>query len=208
MREALVMLSDDLAHDHHAVHKFKEMAIHHLRTVQDVQIDEIHEWSDGCAGHYKSVKCMVDLSYTESDFGCKMIRNYYGSEHGKGDSDGITGTIKTSIEMAVLSGPVLIRNAEDCYEYCKKNLTEGKNHAKDDYASESLRKFFLVTDIDHTRNRTETLNKVPGLRKLHSIVSLSQLRVNCRVIAPTVWRRTSPISRIRTMCMPTKKSLI
>ena len=34
VREALVMLSDDLAHDHHAVHKFKEMAIHHLRTVQ------------------------------------------------------------------------------------------------------------------------------------------------------------------------------
>ena len=123
---------------------------------------------------------MVDLSYTESDFGCKMIRNYYGSEHGKGESDGITGTIKTSIEMAVLSGPVLIRNAEDCYEYCKKNLTEVKNHAKDDYASESLRTFFLITDIDHTRNITETLNKVPGLRKLHSIVSQSQLRVNCR----------------------------
>lgn len=163
--ESLVMLSDDITHDHHAVQEFRNRAIGSLQS-RNVEIKAVIDFSDGAASQYKSAGCMADISHSEEDFGFPHMRNYFASEHGKGASDGETGLCKTEMELAVLGKRVVIRNADDAYDFCKGNLTSHK------MKEISRREFFLVKNIDHTRERTMNKATVSGTRfRIHSVMS-------------------------------------
>ena len=133
-RESLVMLSNDLDHDHHAVQCFVEIAVKHLQSVRKLKIEQLHEWMDGCPSQYKCKEGVSDISHAQSDFGFPRYQNYFGSEHGKGESDGVTGNMKSTLEMAILGEKVVIRNADDCYDYCVKHLQKETSTDNNDEA--------------------------------------------------------------------------
>ena len=169
--EAVIFLLDDLGHDHHAAEHFETMTIDHLKSNRGLNFKSVIKFTDGCAGHYKSVNAFIDISCSEDDHGVDVNRNYYGSEHGKGESDGVMGSVKSQVDRAILGKEIVICNAKDCYDYCVQNLGEVKSLHKDDIAAKSLRTFVLVDDIDHNRVEKRTVFKVPGIRKIHNVIS-------------------------------------
>ena len=164
--ESLVMLSEDLQHDHHAVAAFTKEAITFLRITRGVEIKGIIEFTDGCTSQYKSASAFTDISFANQDFGVPMSRNFFGSEHGKGAPDGETGAIKSKIEMAILGGKAIIRNAKELFRYCKEELAIEK-----DSSSKMCCTFFLVNSINHERQRTMQAMTIKGTKKIHSLIS-------------------------------------
>ena len=136
------MLSDFLDHDHHAMQHFFNIAVKHLCTTRQLNIECVHEWMDGCAAQYKSGKGAIIVSCSQSDYGFNRRINFFGSEHGKGESAGVTVNVKCSIDMAVLGERAVIRNASECYHYCVEHFSSPKHHNKDDIAVESLKHTF------------------------------------------------------------------
>ncbi|KAJ8042545.1 hypothetical protein HOLleu_13627 [Holothuria leucospilota] len=120
-RESLVIISDDLLHDHHAVHEF--------------------QFSDGCGTQYKSKGPISDISYALADFGLSYHHNYSGTRHGKGASDGESAVIKSSASTAVKAGRAVIRNAKELFQYAKENLTKEPSV---DQCKHHLRTVFFV----------------------------------------------------------------
>ena len=48
------------------------------------------------------------MSYAEQGFNFPCERGFFGSEHGKGESDGITSHVKSKIDIAVLGEKAVI----------------------------------------------------------------------------------------------------
>ena len=110
--ESLVFVSDDRIHDFHAVFRFTQLAVDHLRTARGLEINNIIQWTDDCASQYKSKGPFADVSCAISDFGCTFERNFLGSRHGKGPSDGESAVVKSAVTRAVRSGQAIVANAK------------------------------------------------------------------------------------------------
>ena len=82
-------ISNDLNHDHHAVHKYVSTAMTHLQGARQLEPKHVIRWSDGCGAQYKSKGPFADLaaSGSEEDYGIPFHQNYFGSQHGKGPCD-------------------------------------------------------------------------------------------------------------------------
>ncbi len=118
-RDALIFLSDDLTHDHHAVAKFLNMATKHLKEVRGLDMKMQVQVNDGCANQYKKATAFVDISFGQEDYKCKVERSFYGSEHGKGESDGETSVVKGQCEKAILTKKKIINSGESMYDFCR-----------------------------------------------------------------------------------------
>ena len=81
--EHIFVISSDTKHDHHSVHQVRQLVAGYLKQIKcDVEV--LHEWTDGCSAQYKSRHCMGDVSFSNSDFGYRTIRNYFETLHAKG----------------------------------------------------------------------------------------------------------------------------
>ncbi|XP_041371083.1 uncharacterized protein LOC121384664 [Gigantopelta aegis] len=116
--ESLVFISEDRVHDYHAVFRFTQLAVIHLRTALDILLEHSIEWTDGCSLQYKSKGPFCDISNALTDLGCTLERNFFGSRHGKGPSDGESAVVKHKAATAVKAGTAIITNAKDLYDYC------------------------------------------------------------------------------------------
>lgn len=119
VQEAVVIISNDLVHDGHAVQHFTELAIAHLQQNQKVQLQRLIEFTDGCSCQYKSKLPFADISFCQDDLGVRLERHYYGSRHGKGPSDGVSGVVKSAVRRAVVSRQRNI-DAGVCFSSAKK----------------------------------------------------------------------------------------
>ena len=162
-QEALVFLSDDLRHDSHLVHHFEMMTLHHLKD-RGVQLIHVVEFTDGCSAQYKSRSPFANISYSKHIHGVSIERNYFGSRHGKGPSDGVSGCVKSTVRRAVISRRAVVNNVENMYSFCEKNMTL-------DNCRKQRRTFFLVRQDDVQRNRPESEVKasLAGTRQLHAV---------------------------------------
>lgn len=153
---SMVFLSDDRTHDHHAVAYYTNQAIDFLKTVMDVE--KVIIFSDGCAGQYKGKGNFADIAISETN----IERNYFASEHGKGEGDGEIGVINKNIDKAILHRRVTINSVQDLFAYCQEHLSQDNADFK--------RVFELVLqgEIDHQRPETK-VKGVPGSRKIHQI---------------------------------------
>ena len=121
VRHALDFVSNDLTHDHHAVHAFTLKALKYLQEIRVLRGSrEVVIFSDGCAAQYKGKGTFADLS----QYPFKIQRCYYGSEHGKGEADAETGTISKSLDTAVLCRQTVIRNSVDLFSWAEQNLSK------------------------------------------------------------------------------------
>ena len=168
--EHIFVISPDTKHDHHSVHQVRELVAGYLKEIKyDVEV--MHEWTDGCSAQYKSRHCMGDISFSNSDFGYKTIRNYFEMSHAKGPQDGAGANLKHKADMEVIKRKVIIQNAQDLFRFAENNL---KTPAPSRYQSENVqlkrRVFFYVENVNRDRRR-RYFKEVKGNRSIHSVLS-------------------------------------
>ena len=122
IQEAFVVISDHLKHDGHAVQHFTTLAMTHLRGARGVTVNRLVEFTDGCAGQYKSKQPFCDITFAAVDFHVARERHYFGSRHGKGPSDRVSGVVKSAVRRAVVGRRAVIDGAATMYTY----LDEGQ----------------------------------------------------------------------------------
>ncbi|XP_048028545.1 uncharacterized protein si:ch211-86h15.1 isoform X2 [Megalobrama amblycephala] len=176
VQEALVFVSDDLNHDANAVHHFETLAIKHLKEKRGLKLEHVVEFTDGCGAQYKSKVSFADISNSKASHGLSVERCYFGSRHGKGPSNGVSGVVKSSVRHAVLLRRITINNAEEMYNFCNLNLTK-------DGCDGQLRTFFLVKQGEIQRDRpiTQVKSALAGTRVLHSVRCVSPGVLDTRV---------------------------
>ena len=82
------------------------------------------------------------------NFGLRRERNFFGSRHGKGPSDGVSGVVKTAVRRAVISREATLATAENMYDFCFKNLTKTD-------CRKQRRVFMYVGDDEVNRERPQ-----------------------------------------------------
>ncbi|KAJ8048419.1 hypothetical protein HOLleu_00730 [Holothuria leucospilota] len=81
------IISDDLTHDHHAVHEFTSAAIKHVRKEMTSPLTKVVLFTDGCSSQYKSKGPFADISYAMEDHGVPIQHEYFGSRHDPDSAD-------------------------------------------------------------------------------------------------------------------------
>ena len=114
---------------------------------------------------------MGDISFSNSDLGCKTIRNYFETSHAKGPQDGAGANLKHKADMEVIKRKVIIQNAQDLFKFAENNL---KTPAPLRYQSENVqlkrRVFFYVENVNRDRCR-RYFKEVKGNQSIHSVLS-------------------------------------
>ena len=168
--EHIFVISPDTKHDHHSVHQVRKLVAEYLEDIKyDVEV--MDEWTDGCSAQYKSRHCMGDVSFSNSDFGYKTIRNYFETSHAKGPQDGAGANLRHKADIAVIKGQEVIQKAEDIYNFAQNNP---KTLSPSRYQSENVqlkrRIFFFVDKVNRNR-RGRYFKEVRGNRAIHSVLS-------------------------------------
>lgn len=169
--DAHIFLSDDNTHDYHAVQEFTRISIGFLREQRCLDILKWLEFTDGCAGQYKSKHSMVDLSFANDDFGVKRERHYFESYHGKGPSDGAGAVVKMAVRRAVLKQNIVIQNAHEMFSYLNEHFS--RPDMMNGKCNHSRRTFFLVNGVNRNRKEREIKTTLKGTRELHAVRSIS-----------------------------------
>lgn len=170
--ESLVFISNDRHHDFDAVHKFTEVAINHLRNKRNITLENIVQWTDGCASQYKSKGPFADVSCAMDDFGCTFERNFFGSRHGKGPSDGESAVIKHHAATAIKTGAAFVNDAKELFDYCYGSKLN--KQPSDEDCTHFRRSFFYIHSGDIIRNRERSVQTLKGTRALHSVKCVEQ----------------------------------
>ena len=77
IKEHVFALSDDNTQDYNFVHHVLSQILTYLREQHHLTVDKIHEFTDGCAGQYKSKHTFGDLSCCLADFGVQIDRHFF-----------------------------------------------------------------------------------------------------------------------------------
>ena len=178
VQEAVVIISEDLKHDGHAVQHFVNETMLHLRNNRGVTVNQVVEFTDGCAGQYKSKLPFSDISFSAEDIGVKRECHYFGSRHGKGPSDGVSGVVKSAVRRAVVSRRAVVDTAVSMFTYLQENMT--KNDCK------CQRRVFIYVaagDIDRDRPSRTVKTALPGTRSLQAVKSVQPGVVGVRLLS-------------------------
>ena len=82
-----------------------------IKETRQINVISQVQFTDGCSCQYKSREPFSDISMSQSELGHNVVRNYFGSRHGKGPSDREGGVIKSKVESLVKSNrPVWLKN--------------------------------------------------------------------------------------------------
>ena len=164
-----IFISNDLTHDHHAVHVFSSKTVEMLKGEMSQPIEKVIRYSDGCTAQYKSKGPFTDISYSIKDNSVPIQHEFFGSRHRKGPSDGESAVIKRMASVAEMSGQVSISCAQEMYQYCEKNLTRAEDGSKCTHFKQTVL-YIPREEINHKRARQgKTLNRT---RSLHSVKCL------------------------------------
>jgi hypothetical protein len=176
-QEALVIISEDLVHDYHAVHHFMQLAVEYLKDHRGLQLKHTVQFTDGCSAQYKSKGPFADITFARDDHDMGIERNFFGSSHGKGPSDGVSGVVKTKVRNAVKSGEVVVNTAAEMFHYCQEKLPL-------DSCDRQRRSFLFVKLGDVTRDRDDRVVKsaLQGTRSLHAVRSVEPGVIDTRTL--------------------------
>ena len=166
-------LSDIKVHDAHMVYFITKDCINYLReNFPDVVWEKIYLWSDGCTGQYKGKTSFWYLNQFDID----IERNFFGSEHGKNESDGVTGLLSRLVSDGIKSRRVLINNATDLLTFLTKK--------KPEYV------FKLITEADLEPIRNKFKLEAGNLRVLTGNCTriLHQIKPRKEKVKEYLWR--------------------
>ena len=158
VRDSMIILSDDIIHDHVAVNRFLHAALEYLRDSKKITIGKVFVYSDGCASQYKGKGTVGDISMMDEP----IEWSYFGSDHGKSECDGEVAVVNKALDSAILSRHIILNDATEMTEWCNKDkLAEEHLH--------SVRHFHVINDID--RIYVPSFAPLVGIQKLHNIAS-------------------------------------
>ena len=80
-------------------------------------MEKLHEFTDGCAAHYKSRHCVGDPSCSLADFGYDTQRSYFETLQAKREQDAAGSHMKQRVSQAVLQRKARITNIESMYKF-------------------------------------------------------------------------------------------
>ena len=164
VREDFVCITSDLKHDHLAVKEFEKAVTYYLENERGLNIQQKVQFTDGCAGQYKSVNAFKDIASDKK----QVVRNYFGSRHGKGPADAVTGFVKGTAKRAVRKGEI-IRNAEELFHFTAKKLNTSPGiHEESSHKYVTTLYFEYIERKDCTKDVYET---VKGTRNFHSVAN-------------------------------------
>ena len=170
-RDSQIYLSDDITHDYHAVEHFLTLASDHL--ARQIKVEREIIWSDGCQSQYKGKGTFADLSLSSET----RERNYYGSEHGKGEGDGEIGVVNRAVDRAILGRKLVINSAKDMWEWCCENVASDEPFSKRTFV------YVAKNEIERQRPQTEvtTLKGSRGYHQFHVVgpYKLKVRRLSC-----------------------------
>ena len=122
-KEHLFVISDDVSQDHDSVLHIQTLISKHLEE-SNCTIKKMDEFTDGCAGQYKSWHCYGDLSCSLATLGYTVQQNYFATSHAKGEQDAAGSHVKQKATSAVLSRKVTLSNTKDLCNFLKENFSE------------------------------------------------------------------------------------
>lgn len=171
-----VIISDCLHHDTTAVHLFQKSFITFLKSFlpSESQPNKIVYFSDGAASQYKNRKNFLNLCHHKEDFGISAEWHFSATSHGKGACDGLGGTVKRLAARASLQRPYndQIMTPRQLFDWACTNVpaVHFGNCSMEDYERER----------DNLEQRFALSRTIPGTRKLHSFIPISNRKVAVR----------------------------
>ena len=96
-KEHLFVTSDDVTQDHDSVLHIQKLISKHLQDSKCI-IKNMHEFTDGCAGQYKSRHYLGDLSCSLATLGYTVQRNFFATAHAKGEQDAAGSHVQCKAE--------------------------------------------------------------------------------------------------------------
>lgn len=122
---SIVIISNDLDHHTKAVHHFQKALVDVLKTEVPGEIKKIIYMSDGCTAQYKNRFNAHNLCLHQKDFGIPAEWHFFETAHGKGPSDGLSGTVKRLASKASLQLPYdkQIRTPFELFSWAEKNIS-------------------------------------------------------------------------------------
>ena len=188
IKEHIFALTDDVTQDHNAVVHIQKLISNYLTNDLKLNIEKMHEFTNGCAGQYKSRHCLGDVSYYLANLGFVVQRNYFATSHAKGEQDAAGANVKQKATTAVLRRLAIIRNAKEMSEYLTKEFSKPSPSSfpsQQKSVDLNRRIFFYIpspgeNSILHNRPDSR-FRQVKGVRKIHSArATVEQLKVFTR----------------------------
>ena len=172
-RDSVIVISDDLKHDHCAVKVFIQTLANHIAKVHP-SVNHLIIWSDGAGSQYKSRNPMYNICNNFFS-GIRITWNFYGSRHGKGEADGESAVVKNALDRKVKAQQLTLHSAYDCYESLKASSLAAP-------ASNTMRHFYFIDSplINCERDASSPKVPIPQVRKLHQVKGLGNMTLAYR----------------------------
>ena len=171
IKEHIFVLSDDSTQDYHFVHHSQKLIFDYITKELKLKVKKVHEFTDGCAGQYKSRHTFGDLSCSLADFGFQVDRHFFETSHAKGEQDAAGANIKQRATLAVLRHETSITSAKDLCDYLSRTFRNPTSQSRS--VTLKNRVFFRVpVDGDGAVPRGSqgcSFKEFQGIRKIHSI---------------------------------------
>ena len=163
------------------MHKAQELVKGYLEEELQMNINKLHEFTDGCVAQYKSRHRIGDLSCCLFYYGFQIQRSYFETSHTKGEQDAAGANVKQKVSQAVLRKTAVIRNAKDMTDFLVENFI---TPSASSFASRTKamglarRVFFYVPtegeDAVVRRRPDRTFKTLKGIQKLHCIKTTAE----------------------------------
>ena len=121
-KKHLFVISDDVTQDHDSVLHIQKLISKHFQDSKCV-IKNMHEFTDRCAGQYKSGHYLGDLSCSLATLGCTVQRNFFATSHAKGEQGAAGSHVKQKATTAVLRRRVKLLSAQELCDFLTENFS-------------------------------------------------------------------------------------
>ena len=157
----IVCISDDLKHDAYAIREFEIQAIKLLRK-HGVQVDTFYEWCDNCSSEFKSRMPFFLLSL----MGVKIVRSFWGENHGKGPADAVIGHVSQVMRSAIARNKTSISHGMDMVLYLQSQSGGDQIHHN---LCQHYKKSYIYIDAIKRHLNMFQLKTMKGSRDFHCV---------------------------------------
>ena len=97
----------------------------------------------------------------------RIMRNYWGENHGKGHADSVIGRVSQVIKSAIARGKTSISHGIDMALYLQ--MHKGTQNIEEEKCQHFRQSFVYVDSINRLFDRNLTVKTLKGTRELHCI---------------------------------------
>lgn len=156
---SVVIVSDELSHGKYTVHLFLQKIFEYIKSITD-NTTFLRIFTDNCAAQFKNRYVMASINALKSKYGFTHLEwNFFAASHGKGAVDGIGGSVKRSVWIAVKSRTAIVNSAKEFYDLARSLC---KNVFFIFVPKEEIKVGMAMLDY-----KWEGLKNIPGIQSKH-----------------------------------------